>query len=108
MALRYDANDRSIYPDGVTHDDVRDAMQAAALADDLQLSDEIARRNGWDSVCRKCAVEPATTTFELRTAVHDEILLEDIPVCDVCKEILAPSFADIKIYMRGLITRDVQ
>jgi hypothetical protein len=40
--------------DGVTEADAREAIQAAALADDWQLGSEIAARYGW-VVCLRCA-----------------------------------------------------
>jgi hypothetical protein len=40
--------------DGVSETDAREAIQAAALADDWQLGSEIAARYGW-VVCLRCA-----------------------------------------------------
>lgn len=105
MALLYDAYGREIYPDGVTHDAIRDAIQAAALADDWKLAYEIACRYGWKSVCIRCAEAPSTETFNSHRGQ-----LGGWPVCAPCKEILdpIPDFSDVKTYAYGLFTRDVQ
>jgi hypothetical protein len=99
----YDAYGREIYAGGVHSDDVRDAIQAAALADDFALASEIAGRYGWSNICLRCAVVAPMHKHWTQS--------RQWPVCGECKEILQPtstSFADVKCYMHGLITRDVQ
>lgn len=96
MALLYDANGREIYEGGVTHDAVRDAIQAAALADEWQLAESIAHRYGWATVCLRCAIKEAT---ELH---HDRWR-----VCGTCRADLGISFSDMKLMVDGLIKRTV-
>jgi hypothetical protein len=99
--LLYDANGCEVYEGGLTHDDIRDAIQAAALASDFKLAYEIVVRYGWRNICLNCASVPA------------EELCQEIggwPVCTPCKEKLAPvdDFSDVRFYAQGLIRRDVQ
>jgi len=106
VALLYDASGREIYEGGVLHDDIRDAIQAAALADDWRLAYEIANRYGW-KVCVRCAEAPPTETFSSFSGQ-----LGGWPVCKPCKDILNPSasglnFSDVKMYTHGLIKRSV-
>jgi hypothetical protein len=103
VALLYDAHGREIYPDGVTHDDVRDAIQAASRADDWKLAYEIACRYGW-KVCVYCAEKSPTETFNSYRGQ-----LGGWPVCKPCKDVLdpVPDFADVKLYTHGLIKRNV-
>lgn len=103
MALLYDALGREIYEGGVTHDAIRDAIQAAARADDFKLAYEIAKRYGWN-VCVYCAEVAPTETFNSHRQQ-----LGGWPVCKSCKEILdpLPSFSDTKVYLHGLIKRNV-
>jgi hypothetical protein len=101
VALLFDAYGREVYEGGLTHDDIRDAIQAAALADDFKLAYEIAERYGWNNVCLSCAaVFP--TVADLERYGH-------WPVCAPCKVRLEPlNFSDTRLYMQGLISRDVQ
>lgn len=109
MALLYDAYGREVYSDGVTHDSIRDAIQAAARADDFQLAQDIAERYGWN-VCLYCAEapRPAPEPWTHRGRTIDMAW----PFCEACKEILdppqPPDFSDVKVYMHGLLSRDVQ
>jgi hypothetical protein len=99
VALLYDAYGREVYPDGVTHDTVRDAIQAASRADDWRLAAEIAMRYRWRDICLYCAEAPATELYQR---------IGGWPVCEPCKTILEPPFTDMRIYMDGLFKRDVQ
>jgi hypothetical protein len=101
VALLYDALGRELYEGGLTHDSIRDAIQAAARADDWKLAYEIAERYGWNNVCLHCAETAPTAQF---WAQHGHW-----PICKTCKEILEPaaSFSDVKIMLQGLIKRSV-
>ena len=104
MALLYDAHGRELYEGGVTHDAIRDAIQAAARADDFKLAYEIAKRYGWNNVCLYCAEATPTEQFNSHRGQ-----LGGWPVCESCKAILdpIPSFSDTKVYLSGLIKRNV-
>lgn len=109
MALLYDAYGREIYEGGVTGDAIRDAIQAAALANDYHLANEIAERYGWDNICRKCAIELVAGRIAVfQNRVHDEEIWEEVPVCKACEEALQPKFSGMKSYLHGLLHRDVQ
>lgn len=95
VALLYDANGCEIYEGGVTHDAIRDAIQAAALADEWSTAQEIADRYGWASICLRCAIKSATDA-------HD-----GWRVCGTCQAQLGISFSDTKVYLSGLIRRNV-
>jgi len=104
----YDAYGRVLYEGGLSREDIRDAIQAAALADDWRLADEIATRYGWDDICRKCAIEPATTGITVeRIQVQDSTVVSEAAVCGACEEQLRPKFSEMRSYMHGLIHRTV-
>jgi hypothetical protein len=109
VAPLYDAYGCEVYSDGVTHDSIRDAIQAASRADDWRLAAEIAERYGWSNVCLYCA---EATFVPEQCVIKGRVLDISCPICAACKEILDPApppdFADTKIYMQGLISRDVQ
>lgn len=67
----------------VTRDDIRDAIQAAAIADHFDLAAEIAERYGWKGICLCCATAAPTVTY-----THKGF---DWPVCGPCQVALAPS-----------------
>lgn len=100
VPLLYDANGREIYEGGVTHDAIRDAIQAASLADEWRIAEDIANRYGWSQICLRCAIKSATETFYDRWRV-----------CGTCHEALRVrdfNFSDTKLYMDGLLKRNVQ
>ena len=103
MALLYDWHGREIQ-DGVVKDDIIAAIQAAAIAGEFGVAEEIADRHGWTGLCLCCAIKSATTAHYDR----DNIIRR---VCITCFHALqerAPSFSGIQNYMSGLIKRDVQ
>lgn len=103
MALLYDANGRAIR-DGVLQDDIVAAIQAAAIADEFGTAQEIADRHGLTGLCLCCAIKSATSE-------HYNAAGGPWRVCITCLHQLqerAPSFSDTKLYMQGLIMRDVQ
>lgn len=104
MALLYDANGRAIR-DGIPVDDIVAAIQAAAIANEFGVAEEIADRHGLTGLCLCCAIKSATTAHYDR----DNIIRR---VCITCyhqlQEQHAPSFASTKSYLSGLIKRDVQ
>lgn len=103
MALLYDANGREIR-DGVAHDDVVAAIQAAAIAEEWSTAQEIADRHSMTSVCLSCAIKNATTAHYDRYGVPWR-------VCVTCYRQLAErnvNFSDTKLYTHGLMKRDVQ
>jgi hypothetical protein len=53
--MLYDAHGREVYEGGLLHEDVRDAIQAAARADNFKLAYELAERYGWNNICMNCA-----------------------------------------------------
>ncbi len=103
VALLYDANGREIR-DGVAHDDVVAAIQAAAIAEEWSTAQEIADRHGMTGICLCCAIKNATT-------MHYDRYGAPWRICITCDQQLAersPSFADTKLYTHGLMKRDVQ
>jgi len=99
-ALLYDSLGREVYEGGLTHEDVRDAIQAAALANDFQLAHDIAERHGWRNCCLSCA-SPALSTANYVNAQGSW------RVCTACDDKLRPRFSDAKMMLNGLIKRDV-
>ena len=101
LTVLYDAHGRKVYEGGLLREDIRDAIQAAARADDFKLAYEIAERYGWNNICLNCATAFKTTEFVDRYGHW--------PVCAPCKEVLAPepNFSDVKTYLHGLIKRNV-
>ncbi len=107
MALLYDAHGREIQ-DGVVKDDIIAAIQAAAIANEFGVAQEIADRHGWTGLCLCCAIKSATTAHYDR----DNIIRR---VCITCFHELndgaaqtSGNFASMKMYTNGLIKRDVQ
>lgn len=100
MALLYDANGREIYEGGITREAIRDAIQAASLADEWRTAEDIANRYGWANVCLRCAIKNATETFYDRWRVcgtcHAQLRVRDI------------NFSDTKLMLDGLLKRSVQ
>lgn len=78
MALLFDALGRKVYESGVIYEDIRDAIQAAALANDFELAYEIAERYGCYNVCLYCAEATSTAQFWTRTG--------NWRVCTACKK----------------------
>jgi len=101
----YDAAGKPIYSGGVTHDDIVAAIQAAALADEFETAKEIADRHDLTSICLNCALKSATTAYEDSHGTQRR-------VCITCFHQLEarrpPSFSDMKMYVHGLLKRDVQ
>ena len=103
MALLYTADGDEVFAGGLTRADIVAAIQAAAIVEEWSTAQEIADRYGMTTVCLKCAYRSATTTHYCNR--------EGKPwrVCVTCHHDLNPkNFADTKIYMDGLIKRDVQ
>ena len=102
VALLYDANGREIL-DGVLKDDIIAAIQAAGIAHEFGAAQEIADRHGWTGLCLHCAIKAATTA-------HYDRAGGPWRVCITCYHELnpAPDFVDTKLYMSGLLKRDVQ
>lgn len=104
--MLYDANGVPIFEGGVRLEEVRAAVQAAALADEWGVAQEIADRYGLTSVCLKCAIKGATTAHYDR----DNIIRR---VCITCFHELDAggtsglNFSSVKAYMHGLIKRNV-
>lgn len=103
MALLYDANGREIR-DGVARDDVIAAIQAAAIAEEWSTAQEIADRHGMMGLCLSCAIKSATTEHYDRHGVPWRVCI----TCSQQLEERSPSFADTKLYLHGLMKRDVQ
>lgn len=104
MALLYDANGDEIYEGGITRTDVRAAMQAAILADNWELANEIADRYDLHGLCLAC-VEALATTFVCPGPSNQRYR-----VCETCEEKHRPvgiDFSDVKVMMHGLISRTV-
>lgn len=101
MAFLYDANGRELLEGGVSQDSVRDAIQAAALADEFGTAEEIADRHGLKGVCLKCAIKNATTAHYDRDNIFRR-------VCITCFHELQPGDGTMRMYMDGLRRRDVQ
>ena len=103
MAFLYDANGKELFEGGATKDAVRDAIQAAALADEFGTAEEIADRHGLRGICLKCAIKNATTAHYDR----DSIIRR---VCITCFHELNPQSdtLDTVVYLQGLFRRDVQ
>ena len=93
----FDAQGRPIYPGGITRDDIRDAIQAAALVDDFATAQDIADRYGLDEICLNCGEKQASETY-LKWRICKECGTERLERLN---------FSDTKIFTYGLIHRNV-
>jgi len=103
VALLYDANGREIL-DGILKDDIIAAIQAAGIANEFSVAQEIADRHGWTGLCLRCAIKAATTGHYDRSGGPWRVCI----TCYHELEAAQPSFSDVKLYTSGLIKRDVQ
>lgn len=103
VALLYDAYGREIR-DGVLKDDIIAAIQAAGLADEFETAQAIANEQGWTGLCLRCAIKAATTEHYNRHGGPWRVCI----TCFHELETRDTNTSGAKIYMQGLISRDVQ